>query len=94
VSAERNADSRYHTAARRFERWLVDRRYETAYLDDHSFRNPQSLEEFFRELPYPLGKNDIVSRAMSAGFDQRTVAALASLPDREYLSANELGNSA
>lgn len=59
--------------------------------------NPIQVQKFLGGLDYPASKDDIVSKAESAGADDNVMDALRGLPDREYDGPNgiskELGGS-
>ena len=46
--------------------------------------NPIQIQKFLGGIDYPASKEDLVSKAESAGADDAVLDALRGLPDREF----------
>lgn len=51
------------------------------------------LESLLEEMPLPARRDEIVEHAEVEGADEDMLAALRALPDREYESADDVGET-
>lgn len=55
--------------------------------------NPIQVQKFLGGLDYPVGREDLVSKAKESGADDNVLSALENLPDRQYDSPTAVSSA-
>ncbi|MBT2511985.1 DUF2795 domain-containing protein [Arthrobacter sp. ISL-30] len=55
--------------------------------------NPIQVQKFLGGLDYPVGREDLVSKAKESGADENVLSALENLPDRQYDSPTAVSSA-
>ena len=52
--------------------------------------NPDMIDQLLNNIPYPIGKTELVNMAKQHGANDQIAGLLDHLPDKTYNNANEL----
>ncbi len=48
------------------------------------------VQEFFKKLNFPIGKQDLISKAKEHGMDEKITSMMQKLPDKQYSSSSDV----